>query len=110
VFPVFNRSVNAAVSAVDVFSHPGFVFQAGLTTYYHPGINIKKVHYDSLKLYEKLEAETGQVSRLTPHFDASMSVFYPSAHVSLVFVFSSAGGGLPSARQRPHRRNGGSSG
>ncbi|XP_032396288.1 dimethylglycine dehydrogenase, mitochondrial [Etheostoma spectabile] len=33
---------------------------AGLTTYYHPGINVKKVHYDSIKLYETLEAETGQ--------------------------------------------------
>uniref|UniRef100_A0A3Q4B120 Dimethylglycine dehydrogenase, mitochondrial n=1 Tax=Mola mola TaxID=94237 RepID=A0A3Q4B120_MOLML len=33
---------------------------AGLTTYYHPGINVKKVHYDSIKLYESLEAETGQ--------------------------------------------------
>ncbi|XP_020511955.1 dimethylglycine dehydrogenase, mitochondrial [Labrus bergylta] len=33
---------------------------AGLTTYYHPGINLKKVHYDSIKLYESLEAETGQ--------------------------------------------------
>lgn len=38
------------------------MFQAGLTTYYHPGINVKKVHYDSIKLYETLEAETGQVS------------------------------------------------
>ncbi|CAN9504354.1 unnamed protein product [Ophioblennius macclurei] len=33
---------------------------AGLTTYYHPGINLKRVHYDSIKLYETLEAETGQ--------------------------------------------------
>uniref|UniRef100_A0A4W5K6K1 Dimethylglycine dehydrogenase, mitochondrial n=1 Tax=Hucho hucho TaxID=62062 RepID=A0A4W5K6K1_9TELE len=33
---------------------------AGLTTYYHPGINLKKVHYHSIKLYESLEAETGQ--------------------------------------------------
>ncbi|KAK0140890.1 Dimethylglycine dehydrogenase, mitochondrial [Merluccius polli] len=33
---------------------------AGLTTYYHPGINLKKVHYNSIKLYENLEAETGQ--------------------------------------------------
>uniref|UniRef100_A0A8C6L049 Dimethylglycine dehydrogenase, mitochondrial n=1 Tax=Nothobranchius furzeri TaxID=105023 RepID=A0A8C6L049_NOTFU len=33
---------------------------AGLTTYYHPGINLKRVHYDSIKLYESLEAETGQ--------------------------------------------------
>ncbi|KAJ8286966.1 hypothetical protein GJAV_G00045430 [Gymnothorax javanicus] len=33
---------------------------AGLTTYYHPGINLKKVHYYSIKLYEKLEEETGQ--------------------------------------------------
>uniref|UniRef100_A0AAR2KJH2 Dimethylglycine dehydrogenase n=1 Tax=Pygocentrus nattereri TaxID=42514 RepID=A0AAR2KJH2_PYGNA len=33
---------------------------AGLTTYYHPGINLKKIHYHSIKLYEQLEAETGQ--------------------------------------------------
>uniref|UniRef100_A0A8C9U9J6 Dimethylglycine dehydrogenase, mitochondrial n=1 Tax=Scleropages formosus TaxID=113540 RepID=A0A8C9U9J6_SCLFO len=33
---------------------------AGLTTYYHPGINMKKIHYYSIKLYEKLEKETGQ--------------------------------------------------
>ncbi|XP_006796961.1 dimethylglycine dehydrogenase, mitochondrial [Neolamprologus brichardi] len=33
---------------------------AGLTTYYHPGINLKKIHHDSIKLYETLEAETGQ--------------------------------------------------
>lgn len=41
------------------------VSQAGLTTYYHPGINLKKVHFDSIKLYESLEAETGQVTLLT---------------------------------------------
>uniref|UniRef100_A0A8D1R732 Dimethylglycine dehydrogenase, mitochondrial n=1 Tax=Sus scrofa TaxID=9823 RepID=A0A8D1R732_PIG len=35
--------------------------KAGLTTYFHPGINLKKIHYDSIKLYEKLEEETGQV-------------------------------------------------
>uniref|UniRef100_A0A8C4YKV5 Dimethylglycine dehydrogenase, mitochondrial n=1 Tax=Gopherus evgoodei TaxID=1825980 RepID=A0A8C4YKV5_9SAUR len=33
---------------------------AGLTTYFHPGINLKKIHYYSIKLYEKLEEETGQ--------------------------------------------------
>ncbi|XP_030209851.1 dimethylglycine dehydrogenase, mitochondrial [Gadus morhua] len=33
---------------------------AGLTAYYHPGINLKKVHYNSIKLYETLEEETGQ--------------------------------------------------
>lgn len=37
-------------------------FKAGLTTYFHPGINLKKIHYTSIKLYEKLEEETGQVS------------------------------------------------
>ncbi|KAF7645745.1 hypothetical protein LDENG_00199020, partial [Lucifuga dentata] len=37
---------------------------AGLTTYYHPGINLKKVHFDSIKLYESLEAETGQAVSL----------------------------------------------
>lgn len=36
--------------------------QAGLTTYYHPGINLKKIHYYSIKLYERLEEETGQVT------------------------------------------------
>lgn len=36
-------------------------FKAGLTTYFHPGINLKKIHYASIKLYEKLEEETGQV-------------------------------------------------
>uniref|UniRef100_A0A8C4PB18 Dimethylglycine dehydrogenase n=1 Tax=Dromaius novaehollandiae TaxID=8790 RepID=A0A8C4PB18_DRONO len=34
---------------------------AGLTTYFHPGINLKKIHSYSIKLYEKLEEETGQV-------------------------------------------------
>ncbi|XP_003464453.2 dimethylglycine dehydrogenase, mitochondrial isoform X2 [Cavia porcellus] len=34
---------------------------AGLTTYFHPGINLKKIHYYSIKLYEKLEEETGQM-------------------------------------------------
>lgn len=38
------------------------ILQAGLTTYFHPGINLKKIHYDSIKLYEKLEEETGQVN------------------------------------------------
>ncbi|XP_070599325.1 dimethylglycine dehydrogenase, mitochondrial [Erythrolamprus reginae] len=33
---------------------------AGLTTYFHPGINLKKIHHYSIKLYEKLEEETGQ--------------------------------------------------
>jgi hypothetical protein len=38
------------------------IFKAGLTTYFHPGINLKKIHYYSIKLYEKLEEETGQVN------------------------------------------------
>ncbi|KAK2538840.1 Dmgdh [Columba guinea] len=33
---------------------------AGLTTYFHPGINLKKIHSYSIKLYEKLEEMTGQ--------------------------------------------------
>ncbi|XP_043562825.1 dimethylglycine dehydrogenase, mitochondrial isoform X1 [Chiloscyllium plagiosum] len=33
---------------------------AGLTTYFHPGINLKKIHHYSIKLYEALEEETGQ--------------------------------------------------
>ena len=35
--------------------------QAGLTTYFHPGINLKRMHYYSIQLYNKLEEETGQV-------------------------------------------------
>ena len=33
---------------------------AGLTTYYNPGINVKRLHYYSLQLYDSLERETGQ--------------------------------------------------
>ncbi|XP_014449795.1 dimethylglycine dehydrogenase, mitochondrial [Alligator mississippiensis] len=33
---------------------------AGLTTYFHPGINLKKIHHYSIKLYETLEEETEQ--------------------------------------------------
>lgn len=33
---------------------------AGLTTYYNPGINMKKIHHYSMKLFDQLEKETGQ--------------------------------------------------
>jgi len=33
---------------------------AGLTTFYHPGINMKRLHYYSIHLYDALERETGQ--------------------------------------------------
>ncbi|XP_078684529.1 dimethylglycine dehydrogenase, mitochondrial-like isoform X2 [Branchiostoma floridae x Branchiostoma belcheri] len=33
---------------------------AGLTTYYNPGINMKKVHWDSLNVFKEVERETGQ--------------------------------------------------
>ena len=33
---------------------------AGLSTFFHPGINVKRLHYYSLHLYDALEAETGQ--------------------------------------------------
>ncbi|MEQ2214888.1 hypothetical protein XENOCAPTIV_023003 [Xenoophorus captivus] len=46
--------------AVCLLLVPNYSSLAGLTTYYHPGINLKKVHFDSIKLYESLEAETGQ--------------------------------------------------
>lgn len=54
--------------------------QAGLTTYYHPGINLKKVHYDSLKLYEGLEAETGQVrTPRSSYISICVSMFSPDS-------------------------------
>uniref|UniRef100_A0A1I8FBW1 GCV_T domain-containing protein n=1 Tax=Macrostomum lignano TaxID=282301 RepID=A0A1I8FBW1_9PLAT len=33
---------------------------AGLTTFFHPGINVRRVHYYSMQLYSQLEAETDQ--------------------------------------------------
>ena len=33
---------------------------AGLVTLYHPGINIKNLHWHSLNFYAQLEKETGQ--------------------------------------------------
>ncbi|XP_076063231.1 dimethylglycine dehydrogenase, mitochondrial-like isoform X2 [Oratosquilla oratoria] len=33
---------------------------AGLTTNYHPGINLKRIHYYSLNMYATIEEETGQ--------------------------------------------------
>ncbi len=42
---------------------PVFSVQAGLTTLFHPIVNVKKVHFYSINLYKQLEAETGQVCR-----------------------------------------------
>ena len=33
---------------------------AGLVTLYHPGINVKKLHWYSINFYSQLERETGQ--------------------------------------------------
>lgn len=33
---------------------------AGLTAFYHPGINMKRVHYYSINLFSQLEEETGK--------------------------------------------------
>ena len=33
---------------------------AGLTTTYHPGINVKRLHWYSMNFYPQLERETGQ--------------------------------------------------
>ncbi len=33
---------------------------AGLTATYHPGINLKRLHWYSLNLYAQIERETGQ--------------------------------------------------
>ncbi|XP_051794913.1 LOW QUALITY PROTEIN: dimethylglycine dehydrogenase, mitochondrial [Acanthochromis polyacanthus] len=52
---------------------------AGLTTSYHPGINVKKIHYDSLKLYKTLEAETGQAVGL--HTPGSVRIASTPARV-----------------------------
>lgn len=59
-----------------------FCLQAGLTTYYHPGINLKKVHFDSIKLYERLEDETGQVRS-----SAHLSVLLMSTRRTHVVVY-----------------------
>ncbi|EDO40332.1 predicted protein [Nematostella vectensis] len=46
---------------------------AGLTTYYNPGINMKHLHYYSIKLFEQLEAETGQ--EVGFHTPGSLRIF-----------------------------------
>jgi dimethylglycine dehydrogenase len=33
---------------------------AGLVTLYHPGINVKRLHWHSINFYAQLERETGQ--------------------------------------------------
>ena len=43
------------------------VLQAGLTTYFNPGINVKRIHYDSIQLFYNLKEETGQVSVMLKH-------------------------------------------
>jgi len=53
---------NTAFLIVSLCCCSYFFFEAGLTTYFHPGINLKKIHAYSIKLYEKLEEETGQVT------------------------------------------------
>ncbi|NXC16260.1 M2GD protein, partial [Corythaeola cristata] len=57
---------------------------AGLTTYFHPGINLKKIHSYSIKLYEKLEEETGQhiAFYLEGSTTSSSSSILPSPTVS----------------------------
>lgn len=82
------------------------MFQAGLTTYYHPGINVKKVHYDSIKLYETLEAETGQVSASLISHNLSCGF---CGDITRILPLS-VGGGPPYARQRSYCCNGGSGG
>lgn len=53
------------ISSMNIFIKPFSVsriyLQAGLTTYFHPGINLKHIHHYSIQLYSKLEEETGQV-------------------------------------------------
>lgn len=71
-----------------MFFADSFFHQAGLTTYYHPGINLKKVHYDSMKLYERLEAETGQVR--TPR-SAHLHVCFNVLASFLVFLLQAVG-------------------
>ena len=68
VFDVF-RGIEKKLWAVigkSLCLHNGFSkcicwSQAGLTTTFHPGINVKRIHWYSLNLYSMLEAETGQV-------------------------------------------------
>lgn len=85
-----------------LFEIVNFVFQAGLTTYYHPGINLKKVHFDSIKLYESLEAETGQVKRYT-HLTQLWYTVWVCVCINISFIlFVCVGSGLPPARQCSH--------
>ena len=62
------------------------VFQAGMTTHYHPVIGAKRVHYNSVKIYQELEKETGKVtfgsfglSTKEPYYSHALSVVRPPA-------------------------------
>ena len=37
---------------------------AGLATYYNPGVNMKNIHHYSLKFWNQLEMEIGQVREM----------------------------------------------
>ena len=50
-----------SLSTVVIYIYWLVCVQAGLVAYFHPGINVKRIHYDSLQLYGTLAEETGQV-------------------------------------------------
>lgn len=53
---------------------------AGLTTYYHPGINMRNLHYESIKLFETIEAETDQ--EIGFHATGSLRLAHTMEHMN----------------------------
>ncbi|KAL5260238.1 hypothetical protein ACHWQZ_G010380 [Mnemiopsis leidyi] len=53
---------------------------AGLTTYYHPGINLRKLHYESIKLFERIEEETDQ--EIGFHATGSIRLAHSKEHMN----------------------------
>ena len=60
--------------------------QAGLTTYYHPSVNVKWFHYYSMQLYQKLAALTGQVSytSMSVHNEQGMNIMIGNVMTILI--------------------------
>lgn len=54
------RTLNSDVLAQSELTAGSTWHAAGLTTFFHPGINVKRLNYYSMHLYAALEEETGQ--------------------------------------------------
>lgn len=70
---------------------------AGLITFYHPGINVKRLHWDSMNLYTQLPAETGQ--EVGFHRCGSLRIAHDRERLDEFHFQMSRAGHLPNPQQ-----------